>query len=496
MGIASMKKVLGMDSVVAPPNNAQPSNQATQQKQTQSTQNTQDFATGGDDSSPVVEDVDSLFDAGEDIEGLSDEDFYGDAEESEPNPMNDFTSDLINFATGANQPTQQSKLDDTEKFKDDLIDRAIEKAEQQQQAQQAQSSEPNPMNSFTNDLINFATGKSVTPPQTTSANQPQNDEEITADYPVQYLVDNNFTDRVLYKYLAKFKFMPRATKSDLSYSTVDKAENSVWILGTLHYMKTRGLVHLEPVIDKYNKIWFSSNGSKKSAAYTLGILDDYDNNRLPYDKLPDKNRDLARYINTYSKLLGAKNKPNGANDINSFDTPAGNFGKACPDMNMSEETKASFTLQRGEVHKLNPRNTQERVEINLSEVKLPTVKSKWYHKKLGKIIKSKNGYNYAMKQYWKVILKAVESCYPDPNLVTKLAILDDRIIVDKKGVLLSGMLNKEDDYDIKLEYLLSIRDLLKVFPNTKALLIDEIYHGVMIQEFFEADPSLKADDCV
>lgn len=99
----------------------------------------------------------------------------------------------------------------------------------------------------------------------------------------------------------------------------------------------------------------------------------------------------------------------------------------------------------------------------------------------GKIIESNYGMNYNFKQRWKFILDAISNSFPRDNMVVRVQVLYDMILVNSKIVNINNMM--DNDYGIMLEDIVNFSELFRRFRNIKELSVDQESFRWLTREF-------------
>lgn len=101
---------------------------------------------------------------------------------------------------------------------------------------------------------------------------------------------------------------------------------------------------------------------------------------------------------------------------------------------------------------------------------------------MDKLMANRYGMNYNFKQRWNFILNAISNAFPRDNMITKVHIMMDMIMVNNKIVNISEMLDNE--YGIMLDDIVNFSELLRRFMSIRELVVDQESFRWLTREFY------------
>ena len=129
-----------------------------------------------------------------------------------------------------------------------------------------------------------------------------------------------------------------------------------------------------------------------------------------------------------------------------------------------------------------PRSTTKVWEIPANDVVETSInRFDGFYKFKRKLFECRYGTSFEFKKCWDKVLDTIEEKYKSRSMVTRIAIIDPQVNVNGQPLLLNTILGGE--YDIRLEDIVSIKQLLRKFPNLQQLVIDMNGAQCIIREY-------------
>lgn len=322
----------------------------------------------------------------------------------------------------------------------------------------------------------------------------------------KYMLEQYY-DKIVYKYITKnrFNYLDRGENSKNGLYTASV------VLSNFHYCCTQGACDLKTYTDALKVSIANGEDKNNNHKYALGILEDLENCDLEYDQMPPK---LSVYLERYKDIVSdeireeRKIAETMANNVKTFmgedlrersaDFDEDRFvNKDDVDDAQTQEQKV---IQLSKVDMglddidpfykydntgnlvFSPRSTTKVWEIPANDVVETSINSfDGFYKFKRKLFECRYGTSFEFKKCWDKVLDTIEEKYKSRSMVTRIAIIDPQVNVNGQPLLLNVILGGE--YDIRLEDIVSIKQLLRKFPNLQQLVIDMNGAQCIIREY-------------
>lgn len=322
----------------------------------------------------------------------------------------------------------------------------------------------------------------------------------------KYMLEQYY-DKIVYKYITKnrFNYLDRGENSKNGLYTASV------VLSNFHYCCTQGACDLKTYTDALKVSIANGEDKNNNHKYALGILEDLENCDLEYDQMPPK---LSVYLERYKDIVSdeireeRKIAETMANNVKTFmgedfrersaDFDEGRFvNKDDVDDAQTQEQKV---IQLSKVDMglddidpfykydntgnlvFSPRSTTKVWEIPANDVVETSInRFDGFYKFKRKLFECRYGTSFEFKKCWDKVLDTIEEKYKSRSMVTRIAIIDPQVNVNGQPLLLNTILGGE--YDIRLEDIVSIKQLLRKFPNLQQLVIDMNGAQCIIREY-------------
>ena len=328
------------------------------------------------------------------------------------------------------------------------------------------------------------------------------------------LMNANYDDDTLGLYFDKF-IMRNIENNKFDYS--DRAPRSntglkmaSLILSSFHYCSAvREIYNINDYKNYLTQLISSGRDPMNKATLALGMLNDYDESSLEYDKMPSEDR-MRQYILQYSNISTMTNTQNSSAEQEIiFDEPAmeranfNNFEERQMEQEQEVRNYSACEMERpyqgqSSVYQdgsgniiLNRRNGQKVTAVNpdmFIDVDVPKYSTVEKFKK--KLFESRNGTAYEFKKRWDIVLDFLEKRYKNKSMVKEVMIVDNHITVNNSCEIdLDNALG--GDYNITLDDIICIKLLLKRFPLIKTLLLDSVAARHLFIEYGLTDATVS-----
>lgn len=322
----------------------------------------------------------------------------------------------------------------------------------------------------------------------------------------KYMLEQYY-DKIVYKYITKnrFNYLDRGENSKNGLYTASV------VLSNFHYCCTQGACDLKTYTDALKVSIANGEDKNNNHKYALGILEDLENCDLEYDQMPPK---LSVYLERYKDIVSdeireeRKIAETMANNVQRF--MGEDFRERSTDFDESRfvnkddvddaQTQEQKVIQLSKVDMglddidpfykydetgnlvFSPRSTTKVWEIPANDVVEASInKFDGFYKFKRKLFECRYGTSFEFKKCWDKVLDTIEEKYKSRSMVTRIAIIDPQVNVNGQPLLLNTILGGE--YDIRLEDIVSIKQLLRKFPNLQQLVIDMNGAQCIIREY-------------
>lgn len=322
----------------------------------------------------------------------------------------------------------------------------------------------------------------------------------------KYMLEQYY-DKIVYKYITKnrFNYLDRGENSKNGLYTASV------VLSNFHYCCTQGACDLKTYTDALKVSIANGEDKNNNHKYALGILEDLENCDLEYDQMPPK---LSVYLERYKDIVSdeiheeRKIAETMANNVKTF--MGEDFRERSADFDEDRfvnkddvddaQTQEQKVIQLSKVDMglddidpfykydntgnlvFSPRSTTKVWEIPANDVVETSINSfDGFYKFKRKLFECRYGTSFEFKKCWDKVLDTIEEKYKSRSMVTRIAIIDPQVNVNGQPLLLNTILGGE--YDIRLEDIVSIKQLLRKFPNLQQLVIDMNGAQCIIREY-------------
>lgn len=322
----------------------------------------------------------------------------------------------------------------------------------------------------------------------------------------KYMLEQYY-DKIVYKYITKnrFNYLDRGENSKNGLYTASV------VLSNFHYCCTQGACDLKTYTDALKVSIANGEDKNNNHKYALGILEDLENCDLEYDQMPPK---LSVYLERYKDIVSdeireeRKIAETMANNVKTF--MGEDFRERSTDFDEDRfvnkddvddaQTQEQKVIQLSKVDMglddidpfykydntgnlvFSPRSTTKVWEIPANDVVETSInKFDGFYKFKRKLFECRYGTSFEFKKCWDKVLDTIEEKYKSRSMVTRIAIIDPQVNVNGQPLLLNTILGGE--YDIRLEDIVSIKQLLRKFPNLQQLVIDMNGAQCIIREY-------------
>lgn len=322
----------------------------------------------------------------------------------------------------------------------------------------------------------------------------------------KYMLEQYY-DKIVYKYITKnrFNYLDRGENSKNGLYTASV------VLSNFHYCCTQGACDLKTYTDALKVSIANGEDKNNNHKYALGILEDLENCDLEYDQMPPK---LSVYLERYKDIVSdeireeRKIAETMANNVKTF--MGEDFRERSTDFDEDRfvnkddvddaQTQEQKVIQLSKVDMglddidpfykydntgnlvFSPRSTTKVWEIPANDVVETSInRFDGFYKFKRKLFECRYGTSFEFKKCWDKVLDTIEEKYKSRSMVTRIAIIDPQVNVNGQPLLLNTILGGE--YDIRLEDIVSIKQLLRKFPNLQQLVIDMNGAQCIIREY-------------
>lgn len=322
----------------------------------------------------------------------------------------------------------------------------------------------------------------------------------------KYMLEQYY-DKIVYKYITKnrFNYLDRGENSKNGLYTASV------VLSNFHYCCTQGACDLKTYTDALKVSIANGEDKNNNHKYALGILEDLENCDLEYDQMPPK---LSVYLERYKDIVSdeireeRKIAETMANNVKTF--MGEDFRERSADFDEDRfvnkddvddaQTQEQKVIQLSKVDMglddidpfykydntgnlvFSPRSTTKVWEIPANDVVETSInRFDGFYKFKRKLFECRYGTSFEFKKCWDKVLDTIEEKYKSRSMVTRIAIIDPQVNVNGQPLLLNTILGGE--YDIRLEDIVSIKQLLRKFPNLQQLVIDMNGAQCIIREY-------------
>lgn len=322
----------------------------------------------------------------------------------------------------------------------------------------------------------------------------------------KYMLEQYY-DKIVYKYITKnrFNYLDRGENSKNGLYTASV------VLSNFHYCCTQGACDLKTYTDALKVSIANGEDKNNNHKYALGILEDLENCDLEYDQMPPK---LSVYLERYKDIVSdeireeRKIAETMANNVKTF--MGEDFRERSSDFDEDRfvnkddvddaQTQEQKVIQLSKVDMglddidpfykydntgnlvFSPRSTTKVWEIPANDVVETSInRFDGFYKFKRKLFECRYGTSFEFKKCWDKVLDTIEEKYKSRSMVTRIAIIDPQVNVNGQPLLLNTILGGE--YDIRLEDIVSIKQLLRKFPNLQQLVIDMNGAQCIIREY-------------
>ena len=322
----------------------------------------------------------------------------------------------------------------------------------------------------------------------------------------KYMLEQYY-DKIVYKYITKnrFNYLDRGENSKNGLYTASV------VLSNFHYCCTQGACDLKTYTDALKVSIANGEDKNNNHKYALGILEDLENCDLEYDQMPPK---LSVYLERYKDIVSDERREERkiaetmANNVKTF--MGEDFRERSTDFDEDRfvnkddvddaQTQEQKVIQLSKVDMglddidpfykydntgnlvFSPRSTTKVWEIPANDVVETSInRFDGFYKFKRKLFECRYGTSFEFKKCWDKVLDTIEEKYKSRSMVTRIAIIDPQVNVNGQPLLLNTILGGE--YDIRLEDIVSIKQLLRKFPNLQQLVIDMNGAQCIIREY-------------
>lgn len=322
----------------------------------------------------------------------------------------------------------------------------------------------------------------------------------------KYMLEQYY-DKIVYKYITKnrFNYLDRGENSKNGLYTASV------VLSNFHYCCTQGACDLKTYTDALKVSIANGEDKNNNHKYALGILEDLENCDLEYDQMPPK---LSVYLERYKDIVSdeireeRKIAETMANNVKTF--MGEDFRERSADFDEDRfvskddvddaQTQEQKVIQLSKVDMglddidpfykydntgnlvFSPRSTTKVWEIPANDVVETSInRFDGFYKFKRKLFECRYGTSFEFKKCWDKVLDTIEEKYKSRSMITRIAIIDPQVNVNGQPLLLNTILGGE--YDIRLEDIVSIKQLLRKFPNLQQLVIDMNGAQCIIREY-------------